>query len=85
MTDNEFYLYLEGQNERQDIDRDNTRLIMWAILQKGNKKRLKPQDIMQLNIDKKRVTAIAKKVNLEEYERKREQIKRIWLNQRKKS
>lgn len=50
----EFYLYMEGVMEQKELNRDNTRLIMWSILQKGSKKRIKPSDIMQLSMDVKR-------------------------------
>lgn len=83
MTDNEFFCYLEGYQERKEEQLNNSRLIMWAILQKGNKKRLKPTDVFKLTIDDKRVKEIAESVNLEEYERKREQIKRIWSKMKK--
>jgi hypothetical protein len=52
MTWGEFMCRYAGHCRQIERDLSNTRLTMYAIFQKGNKRKIKPQDIFTLTIDK---------------------------------
>jgi hypothetical protein len=57
MTWGEFYCRWAGYRRKAESELARTRLVMYAIFQKGNKRKLKPQDIFPLEIDTKKVEA----------------------------
>lgn len=79
----EFYIWVDGLCERNELIVDQTRSIMWAIFQKNNKRKIKKTDFGKLRMDSSK--NLTKKMSKEEYQIKKEQIKRLWQHRNKTS
>lgn len=78
----EFYIWVDGICERNELIIDQTRSIMWAVFQKGNRRKIKKTDFGKLRMDD--VRQIANEFSDEEYLIKKEQIER-WHKRNKTS
>lgn len=86
MTDNEFFVYLEGHNKRQYFQKDIMRNIMWSNMVDGKLKRnTKPHTWMHFEYDKviSSQKQLAENVSKEEFEIKRQQIRKLWEAKKK--
>lgn len=74
MSLNEILIMKFGQVRKIETELKQTRLIMWAIFQKNNKKRIKPESILKLQSEQQQSpTRILTK---EEYA----QLNKMWSN-----
>ena len=72
----EFFVYSEGVSKREQLQLDITRRIMWASIAPHTKKKIKPQDLIQLPIDDVK-KELKPNVSKEEFNRIANKIKAI--------
>ena len=77
MTENEFYVYLDGHNDRKEFELNIMRHIVWSGITETQLKRNKtPMDFWPLSMDK--VVKKVKKFDLEEYKLIKSKIEKTW-------
>ncbi len=76
MTWGEFQCRLRGWQRWQEARLNEVRLVMWAAISPHSKRRLRPQDIMELPMDSRKRFRRSDLISKEKY---KELIER-WLN-----
>lgn len=77
MTLNEYAQYARGKSLQRANELHNARLIMNAVFQKGNKRRLKPTDIFEIPILDRLGSRKTNKITAEQYIKDVKKLKKL--------